>query len=171
MAPPTPLRRRSRSAEDTRALAAALGAALEPLPRGGVVVSLAGDLGAGKTVFAQGLLAGLGVPASTPVVSPTFVFARGYRGRVPVFHVDAYHVRSRSDLEASGFEEMVGDGRVTVVEWGDRIEEALPVDRIDVRIEPGAGGPDEREIEVVPRGSAAARTAARLAAATAPAAS
>jgi tRNA threonylcarbamoyladenosine biosynthesis protein TsaE len=150
----------SRSPDETRRFAEALGRALDPGPRAGAVVSLAGDLGAGKTVFAQGLLAGLGVPAGIPVASPTFVFARAYRGRVPVHHVDAYHVRGRGDLEASGFEEMVGEGRVSVVEWGDRIAEALPVDRIDVEIVPT--GETERAIEATARGPASARVLARL---------
>jgi tRNA threonylcarbamoyladenosine biosynthesis protein TsaE len=150
----------SRSAEETRAVAASLGRALEPLPRGGVVVSLAGELGAGKTTFAQGLLAALGVPADVPVVSPTFVFARAYRGRMPVHHVDAYHVRGVLDLEASGFWEHLGDGRVAVVEWGDRIAESLPVDRIDVEI--SAVSETEREVRLRAGGPASSRALDRL---------
>jgi tRNA threonylcarbamoyladenosine biosynthesis protein TsaE len=95
---------------------------------------LLGDLGAGKTVLAGGIATGLGVPATSPVVSPTFTFARGYRGRVPMFHLDAYLVRSSGDLEASGWEELGGEGRVTVVEWGDRIADALPKDRLEVTL-------------------------------------
>ena len=122
------------SPEETRRLAQSLGRAADPLPRGGLTISLLGDLGAGKTTFAQGLLAGLGVPPETPVVSPTFTFARAYLGRVPVHHVDAYLVRDLLALEASGFEEMGGEGRVTVVEWGDRIAKALPMDRLEVEL-------------------------------------
>lgn len=125
---------RSPSRATTVAIGRAIGAALDPLPRGGFVVVLLGDLGAGKTVLAGGIATGLGVPATSPVVSPTFTFARGYRGRVPMFHLDAYLVRSAADLEASGWEELGGEGRVTVVEWGDRIAAALPTDRLEVTL-------------------------------------
>jgi len=127
---------RSATRATTVAIGRALGAAMEPLPRGGLVVVLLGDLGAGKTVLAGGIAAGLGVPPTSPVVSPTFTFARGYRGRVPLFHLDAYLVRSAGDLEASGYEELGGEGRVTVVEWGDRIADALPADRLEVTLRP-----------------------------------
>ena len=60
--------------------------------------------------------------------------ARAYRGRVPIHHLDAYHLHGRAELEAAGFEEMGGNGRVTCVEWGDRIEDALPPDRLEVSI-------------------------------------
>jgi len=127
---------RSDSPETTRALAERLGLAVEGVPRGGLVVLLRGDLGAGKTVFASGFARGLGVPAATPVPSPTFTVARAYRGRAPLFHLDAYHLHGPSELEAAGFEEMGGDGRVTVVEWGDRIVEALPADRLEATLTP-----------------------------------
>ena len=100
------------------------------------MIVLTGDLGAGKTVFASGLARGLGVPATTPVTSPTFTVARAYRGRVPLHHVDAYHLRSLAELEAAGFEEMGGDGRVTCVEWGDRVPAAWPTDRLEVALTP-----------------------------------
>ncbi len=122
------------SPDATRRLAHALGRSLEPVPRAGITVVLLGDLGAGKTVFVGGLCRGLGVPETTAVVSPTFTVARAYRGRVPIHHIDAYHLRGRAELEAAGFEEMGGNGRVTCVEWGDRIEDALPPDRLEVSI-------------------------------------
>jgi tRNA threonylcarbamoyl adenosine modification protein YjeE len=97
---------------------------------------LLGDLGAGKTVFVSGMARGLGVPRETPVTSPTFTVAKAYRGRVPLHHVDAYMVRSLADLEAAGLEEMGGDGRVTCVEWGDRVPAAWPADRLEVTLTP-----------------------------------
>jgi tRNA threonylcarbamoyladenosine biosynthesis protein TsaE len=126
----------SPSAAATERLGRALGAALEPLPRGGAVVALLGDLGAGKTVFASGLAHGLGVPEDVAVTSPTFTVARAYRGRVRVDHVDAYHLRGVAELEAAGFEDLGGDGRVLCVEWADRVGEALPADRLEVTITP-----------------------------------
>jgi|GEM_PF-2261780 len=170
---------RSDARATTVAVGRALGAALEPLPRGGFVVVLTGDLGAGKTVFAAGIALGLGVPSSSPVVSPTFTFARGYRGRVPFFHLDAYLLRTPGDLEASGYEELGGDGRVTVVEWGERIATALPADRLEVTLTPeipdasaalpdvpadpaaAAEGPGGRRIELRAHGPGAARALVR----------
>ena len=134
MAPDATLVFETDSPDATRRLARALGEVLEPVPRAGQTIVLLGDLGAGKTVFVGGLCRGLGVPDGTPVVSPTFTVARAYRGRVPIHHLDAYHLRGRAELEAAGFEEMGGNGRVTCVEWGDRIADALPADRLEVAI-------------------------------------
>lgn len=131
---------RTGSPEATRALAAALGPLLEP----GDVVSLVGDLGAGKTAFAQGLAAGLGVDG--PVTSPTFTIVQEYEGRLPIAHVDVYRLDTVQDLYDLGFDELIDDGRVTIVEWGDLIAQALPADRLVVRIEPG-GADTERVLE------------------------
>ncbi len=160
----------TRSPRETRRVAAALGRAVEPVPHGGLVVSLVGDLGAGKTVFAGGLLEGLGVPAGTAVTSPTFTFAKGYRGRVPVHHVDAYMVRGPADLEASGFFELGQDlgrnGGVIAVEWGDRIAGSLPADRLEVEVdvvEATAASPSEtRRIAIRALGPATAVILARF---------
>jgi tRNA threonylcarbamoyladenosine biosynthesis protein TsaE len=154
----------------TRAVAEAIGRAIDPVPRGGLVIVLTGDLGAGKTVFTSGLARGLGVPASTPVTSPTFTVSRAYRGRVPLHHVDAYHVRSLAELEAAGLEEMGGDGRVTCVEWGDRVPAAWPADRLEVALTPLAAAvpasPDAfaeppRRLEIRACGPQAERVLAR----------
>ena len=122
---------RTGSPDATRAVAAALGPLLEP----GDVVSLVGDLGAGKTAFAQGLAAGLGVAG--PVTSPTFTIVQEYEGRLPVAHVDVYRLDTVQDLYDLGFDELIDDGRVTIVEWGDLITPALPPDHLVVRIDPG----------------------------------
>jgi tRNA threonylcarbamoyladenosine biosynthesis protein TsaE len=137
------------------------------------VVGLRGELGAGKTAFVQGLARGLGVPASSAVVSPTFTVARDYAAggepAVVLHHVDAYRLRGSSDLDAAGFEEMRGDGRVTCVEWADRVEDSLPMDRLDVSLvalpaegeEAGAAGVEDRRVEVHAGGPEAARVLAR----------
>ena len=122
---------RTGSPDATRALAAALGPLLEP----GDVVSLVGDLGAGKTAFAQGLAHGLGVAG--PVTSPTFTIVQEYDGRIPIAHVDVYRLETIQDLYDLGFDELIDDGRVTIVEWGDLIAQALPPDHLVVRIDPG----------------------------------
>jgi len=120
------------SAEETRAVAAALAAHLAA----GDVVVLIGDLGAGKTTFAQGIARGLGVAG--PVTSPTFTLVQQYAGRLPVAHVDVYRLDRIQELHDLGFEELVDGPGVTVIEWGDRVRQLLPPDRVVVRIEPAA---------------------------------
>lgn len=118
----------SRSPEETQAVGERLGARLEP----GAVVACIGALGAGKTCFLQGLARGLGV--ESPVTSPTFVLVNQYRGRLPVYHVDAYRTESLSELLDLGIEELLhGDG-VTVIEWADKLVPLLPSHTITVTI-------------------------------------
>jgi tRNA threonylcarbamoyladenosine biosynthesis protein TsaE len=126
-----PMTTRTGSPEATRALAGALAVLLEA----GDVISLVGDLGAGKTAFAQGLARGLGVV--DPVTSPTFTIVQEYEGRLPLAHVDVYRLDTVQDLYDLGFDELIDDGRVTIVEWGDLITPALPPDHLVVRIDPG----------------------------------
>ena len=132
---------RTGSPDATRAVAAAIGSLLEP----GDVVALVGDLGAGKTAFAQGLAHGLGVAG--PVTSPTFTIVQEYEGRVRVAHVDVYRLDTLQDLYDLGWDELIDDGRVTIVEWGDLIAHALPADHLVVRIDPGAAD-TERVLEL-----------------------
>jgi len=134
------------SAEHTRALGAALGAVLRP----GDVVALAGDLGAGKTTFAQGVARALGVVDR--VTSPTFTIVHEHDGRIPLAHVDVYRLESLGELYDLGFEEVVDDRRVTLVEWGDMVARALPTDRLTVRLELVADD-DERFVTFVPHGA------------------
>jgi tRNA threonylcarbamoyladenosine biosynthesis protein TsaE len=118
----------SRSPEDTQAIGERLGARLEA----GDVVACIGELGAGKTCFLQGLARGLGVQAD--VTSPTFVLINQYRGRLPVYHVDAYRTESLTELVDLGVEELFhGDG-VAVVEWADKLLPLLPSHAITVTI-------------------------------------
>jgi tRNA threonylcarbamoyladenosine biosynthesis protein TsaE len=132
----------SDSPEQTQALAAALAQTL----RGGEVIALQGELGAGKTQFVRGLLRGLGGNPRT-VSSPTFVLLNVYdSGRLPLFHLDAYRVSGAEDFEAIGFSELLEQGGIVVVEWGLRIADLLPQKRIDVQIE--AIGPTARKISV-----------------------
>jgi tRNA threonylcarbamoyladenosine biosynthesis protein TsaE len=128
--------------------------------RPGDVVSLAGDLGTGKTVFARGVARALGVAG--PVVSPTFTIVREYEGRVPVVHVDVYRLDTFQELHDLGFEEVLRDDAVTIVEWGDVVDGMLPDDRLDVRLAAGAGD-DERVIEIEGHGRSWRARAAELA--------
>ncbi|WP_407271899.1 tRNA (adenosine(37)-N6)-threonylcarbamoyltransferase complex ATPase subunit type 1 TsaE [Radiobacillus sp. PE A8.2] len=104
---------------------------LANLLRPGDVVTLEGDLGAGKTTFTKGLGAGLGVKKI--INSPTFTIIKEYQGEIPFYHMDVYRLEN-SD-EDIGFDEyFYGDG-VTVVEWASFIEDYLPKERLDIRID------------------------------------
>ena len=97
---------------DTEALAARIAEGL----RGGEVIVLAGELGAGKTAFTKGLAKALGVPE--PVVSPTFTMVKEYRGRsLKLFHFDLYRIEDAEELYELGLDEYFADDAVTVIEW------------------------------------------------------
>ena len=145
----------TKSAEDTRGLGASLALLAEP----GDVILLSGDLGAGKTTLAQGFARGLGVPDQ--IVSPTFVLVRLYRGRLPLIHADAYRMDDLDEVADLDLAEMLDDGGVALVEWGDVIAPMLPADYLDVRIELGDAH-DERRFTVRAVGPRWSRRAAAL---------
>jgi tRNA threonylcarbamoyladenosine biosynthesis protein TsaE len=118
-----------RNAGDMRALGEAVGSMLE----GGDVVSLTGDLGAGKTTFVQGAARGLGVD-DAHVVSPTFTLVRHYRGRVRIYHLDVYRLDRVQEVIDIGFEEYLDPDGVAFVEWGDAIEGLLPESYLEVEL-------------------------------------
>jgi tRNA threonylcarbamoyladenosine biosynthesis protein TsaE len=168
------LRWTSRNPEATRTAGAELA---RSAGRRGLAVALVGSLGAGKTAFAKGLGAGLGLDPEQ-IASPTFVIASEYpparglrfaRARGLRFaHVDLYRVASEAELEAAGFRDLLVPGVLLAVEWAERFPAALPPDRLEVRIEPRGGGPStHREISAVALGPVAARALARWGAALA----
>src|SRR3954470_24710431 len=113
---------------------------------GGEVIALYGDLGAGKTQFTRGLVAGLGGDPHA-VSSPTFVLLNVYETPLlKVFHLDAYRVGGADDFDAIGFTELLDQNGVVVIEWPARVESLLPANRIDVRIE--TKSPQVRRIEI-----------------------
>lgn len=119
------------SEQETEALAERLAGTL----RGGDVVAFRGGLGAGKTAFTRGLGRGLGV--TDPVSSPTFAIANAYRGgRLLLVHFDMYRVETPEALEATGYYDFMEerDDVVYAVEWGERVEGALPGDAITVTL-------------------------------------
>lgn len=120
---------RTKSPDDTRALAAEMA----PLSGPGDIVVLAGDLGAGKTVFAQGFGKGLGV--AEPITSPTFTLVRAYEAPVPLLHLDVYRLDHLQELIDLGLAELLDSGRVALIEWGDLVTPALPADFLEVRLE------------------------------------
>ena len=151
----------SRTAPDAAATQA-LAAALAPHCRAGDVLVLAGDLGAGKTTFTQGLARGLGIAA--PITSPTFVIARehpGPVGRPGLVHVDAYRLAGALELDDLDVDT---EHSVVVVEWGEGLAEALGRDRLLVRITRSDDEADEaRVITLTPVGEHWAGVVAGLA--------
>ena len=135
----------SRSADETRALGARLATLLRP----GDVVVLTGDLGAGKTVLAKGIAAGLGV--TEPVVSPTFTIVREYEGDIPLQHLDVYRLDHFQEVIDLGLDELLDGHAVTIVEWGEAVSALLPVDRLEVSLlllPPEEADDDTRVVEL-----------------------
>lgn len=134
----------SRSESDTLEIARALGSAL----RVGDVVSLTGELGAGKTVFCKGIGEALGIfPAR--ITSPSFTIVTEHReGRIPFFHVDVYRLGSVREAEEVGLEEIIGGEGVCAVEWAERVGNLLPNGCIQVTFLLSEERTEERRIRV-----------------------
>jgi phosphoribosylanthranilate isomerase len=134
----------SQSPEITRSIAKDIGAKVDK----GSVIALCGDLGAGKTAFVQGLAEGLEVKAF--VTSPTFIIVNEYKGRLPLYHIDTYRLKSLDDMYELGYEEFFyGDG-VTAIEWAQKIEELLPEEYLRLELE--YVSESERKITLIPYG-------------------
>jgi len=134
----------SNSPEETFDFAKKLG--MEAIP--GLVYTLTGDLGVGKTVFTQGFAEGLEI--DEPVDSPTFTIVKVYDiGRLPFYHFDVYRIGDVSEMDEIGYEDyFFGDG-VTMIEWANLIEEIIPEDAIAVTIEKDLSkGVDYRKITI-----------------------
>lgn len=108
------------------------GYAIGRLLRGGEVLALIGELGAGKTALVRGIVAGLGVPAAS-VTSPTFLIVHEYQGQIPVVHIDLYRLQKPEEIEAIGLSDYFTDDVVVAIEWADRFPQLLPEDRLEVR--------------------------------------
>ena len=148
----------SHSPEQTREL----GERLAPLLRGGDVVGLSGELGAGKTCLVQGLATGLGVDPAVPVTSPTFTLVGEYAGRaLELRHADFYRVEHAQRLWEAGFDDLMDARGVLVVEWPERFPDALPKERVQLEI--AAVSPSERRIRIGGQGARADEIARRLA--------
>jgi tRNA threonylcarbamoyladenosine biosynthesis protein TsaE len=138
----------TRSPEETRIL----GASLAPMLLPGDVISLTGDLGAGKTVFVQGLSAALGVQQR--VTSPTFTIVHEYQGRYPILHLDVYRLNSFQEVIDLGFEEFLDPHAIVLIEWGEAVAPLLPRRYLEISIHQ-ASAPEavlERLVTFHPRG-------------------
>ena len=138
---------RSPDRDTLEAWGRAVGAAL-PRP---VVITLAGDLGAGKTTLARALCAGLGVTNLEEVTSPTFSLVQQYPApRGPITHVDLYRLRSDAELDALGWDELVATAPVLLIEWPERATATLPRDTIAISLTHDPLDAERRNLRIQP---------------------
>lgn len=135
----------SHSEEETRKLAGQLVAGLNP----SATISLNGTLGAGKSVFVRGFAESLGIDP-TDVTSPTFTLWHTYRGTVPLHHLDAYRLEMVDEFYDMGGEELFEMPGLKLIEWGDRIVEALPRQYLHLQIE--VVDTEKRHLVLTPHG-------------------
>ncbi len=114
-------------------------------PRG-ALFCLFGDLGSGKTKLTQGIAAGLSVPDTYVVTSPTFTYVNEYPGRLPLYHIDLYRISSADELSDLGWEEYLETDGIVVIEWAERADRWLPDERIEMYIT--ITGADERRFDI-----------------------
>ena len=130
--------------EETRRIAAQLAKRLQP----GDLIALRGDLGAGKTVFAQGLALGLQIVAGQVVRSPTFTVFQQYEGPKPFLHGDLYRIGDSEEVEALGLLDLIDD-HVVAIEWFERAHGRLGVPRVVAVLEEVEGDPNQRQITLL----------------------
>ena len=133
----------TRSEEETVALGEELAAELPAK----CVVLLIGNLGAGKTTLAKGIVKGLGAAHPDEVSSPTFTLIHEYGPKV--YHIDLYRLDRAEQVASIGLDEIFDRAAVVLVEWGERFMELMPEDRVEITLR-SVGG-DEREILISPR--------------------
>lgn len=121
----------TQNVQETIALGALIGAQLTP----NAVIALVGTLGSGKTHLVKGIAQGNNAPNDTTVNSPTFVIVNEYPGDLHLYHIDAYRLSGTDELQALGFEEMCLSGGAVLVEWADKVTDALPEDHLSIAIE------------------------------------
>ncbi len=129
------------SEQETERLGRALAEVCEP----DCVIGLTGPLGAGKTRLVRAVAESLGVDPGA-IASPTFVLIHEYEGRIPVYHFDAYRLKSPQEFEDLGVADYWRAGGVCLVEWADRVRALLPADAWQIRIEPLE--PTRRRVEI-----------------------
>lgn len=115
----------------------------------GDVIALTGELGAGKTTLVRGLAQGMGV-SGEEVASPSFTLVNEYDGPLPLFHIDLYRLGNIQELHEIGYEEYISEAGVTVIEWADRVRDAIPHESLWITLRYQSS--EQREIEMHPRG-------------------
>ncbi len=116
----------------------------------GITIVLAGDLGSGKTSFAQGLAAGLGVPDNYYVTSPTYTLINEYPGRIRLFHIDLYRIGNIDELDDLGIDEIFDGSSVVAIEWADKLVETFLSEYLTIELK--IIDDTSREIHITARG-------------------
>lgn len=111
-----------------------IGKALAALLENGDLVSLTGPLGAGKTCLIKGIAGGFGIEEDE-ITSPSYTLVNEYFGRLPIYHFDLYRMKESSELYGIGWDEYLMRDGILVVEWGERADEQMPDERIEIIIE------------------------------------
>jgi len=133
----------SKSPEETIELGRRIGSRL----RGGEVLAICGPLGSGKTHLIKGIAAGAGAEDLRSVTSPTFVIVNEYKGRLDIYHIDAYRLKSIAEFEMLGFDDLCYPQSVVLIEWADKIDPAIR--NIDcIRVELAHAGAHRRTIRL-----------------------
>jgi tRNA threonylcarbamoyladenosine biosynthesis protein TsaE len=131
------------STEETIAAGRAIAARLHPP----ALVLLIGDLGAGKTTLAKGIVSGLGAAPVEDVSSPTFTLIHEY-GRDPkVYHIDFYRLDKMPELDSLGLDDLWDQDAIVLIEWGEKFERRLPPERLEIHLE--HAGEEQRRIRVL----------------------
>jgi tRNA threonylcarbamoyladenosine biosynthesis protein TsaE len=136
---------KSSSVSQTKKYAASLALSLSP----GCTLILTGDLGAGKTTFVKALARSIGV--RSVVTSPTFTLLKEYKGKIDLFHLDLYRIRTIEEIHELALEDIYGADGITVIEWGDKLTSLLPDDYIEIEIKNPNG--NKRDLVVKAHGN------------------
>jgi tRNA threonylcarbamoyladenosine biosynthesis protein TsaE len=154
---------KSGSAGETKRLGARLArglAAAAAARREGILLGLTGDLGAGKTTFVQGFVEALPGGRGLYVTSPTFSIVQQYGTDPPVRHLDLYRISTLTELETIGYRELCFSPGFTLIEWIDRVPDALPAEWMEIRL--AVDPSDVREIGVHSHGEALAELVGKI---------
>ena len=119
----------SSSEKETFSLAEQIGKSL----KGTEVILLSGELGAGKTIFAKGIAAGLDIDDVHQVCSPSYTLVNIYQAKFPIYHIDLYRLENESEIDSLGWEDFLDQG-VIVVEWAEKLKFDLEAIRIEIKV-------------------------------------
>lgn len=121
---------KTESPDETQALGEKLGKTLKR----GDVIALIGDLGTGKTCLTQGIARGVGIASNEIVSSPSYILINEYNGTIPIYHIDLYRLENSEDIAELGLSEYVESDGICIIEWAERMAEALPDTSIKIHI-------------------------------------
>ena len=131
---------KTESPEETQALGEQIGKTLKQ----GDVIALIGDLGTGKTCLTQGIARGVGISSDEVVNSPSYILINEYNGKIPIYHIDLYRLEDSAEIAELGLSEYIeGDG-ICIIEWAERMADALPDTAIKIHITLAEASGNER---------------------------